>query len=145
LETELTRHQRILSPSDFGFHNALRRADDQLIFLDFEYFGWDDPAKTIADILLHPNPAMDLPARLKERFAKELLICFGGSEELLERLRLVYPLFCIKWCIILLNEFLAVDYQRRTFANGEIQTRTEVLSSQLSKATQLYNKMQTCI
>ena len=49
---------RVLSPSDFGFHNALRRPDGTIVFVDFEYFGWDDPAKMMADAMLHPgNPA----------------------------------------------------------------------------------------
>ena len=34
---------RALSPSDFGIHNALRRRGGHLVFLDFEYLGWDDP------------------------------------------------------------------------------------------------------
>ena len=38
---ELAVDHRTLSPSDFGFHNALRRSDGRLAFLDFEYFGWD--------------------------------------------------------------------------------------------------------
>src|SRR5439155_21002106 len=62
-EKEIAADQRTLSPSDFGFHNALRQADGRIIFLDFEYFGWDDPAKMIADFLLHP--AMELSAELK--------------------------------------------------------------------------------
>ena len=36
----------ILSPSDFGFHNILEH-QGQLSFLDFEYAGWDDPAKLV--------------------------------------------------------------------------------------------------
>jgi hypothetical protein len=39
---------RTLSPSDFGFHNAIRTARG-LVWVDFEYFGWDDPAKLAAD------------------------------------------------------------------------------------------------
>ncbi len=43
----LSEADRTLSPSDFGFHNALRRPDGTLCFLDFEYFGWDDPVKLV--------------------------------------------------------------------------------------------------
>ena len=45
-EQELLEQYRTLSPSDFGFHNALRTPAGTMVFLDFEYFGWDDPAKT---------------------------------------------------------------------------------------------------
>ena len=55
----------VLSPSDFGFHNAGRRCDGALQFFDFEYFGWDDPAKLMADFLLHPG--MKLTPELKQR------------------------------------------------------------------------------
>ena len=52
-DTVLPQEQRSLVPSDFGFHNALRRPDGTLAFFDFEYFGWDDPVKLTADVLLH--------------------------------------------------------------------------------------------
>ena len=54
-DDEIDQAKRILSPSDFGFHNAIRRPDGALAFVDFEYFGWDDPAKTVVDFLLHPG------------------------------------------------------------------------------------------
>src|ERR1700680_1391707 len=40
-DAELPQEWRSLVPSDFGFHNSLRRPDGSLAFLDFEYFGWD--------------------------------------------------------------------------------------------------------
>ena len=62
-EQELKPEQRRLVPSDFGFHNALRDERGRLTFIDFEYFGWDDPVKLTADILLHPGtPVADRTA-----------------------------------------------------------------------------------
>ena len=52
---DLPQEWRSLVPSDFGFHNSLRRRDGSLAFVDFEYFGWDDPVKLSADIMLHPG------------------------------------------------------------------------------------------
>src|SRR5262245_35817110 len=49
LEADLPPADRRLSPSDFGFHNAIRTESGRLRFLDFEYAGWDDLAKTVAD------------------------------------------------------------------------------------------------
>ena len=43
---------RTLSPADHGFQNTLNR-EGQLVFLDFEYAGWDDPAQAIANACLH--------------------------------------------------------------------------------------------
>ena len=95
---------RTLTPSDFGFHNSIRRSDGTLIFVDFEYFGWDDPAKTIVDYLLHPG--MALGSALKHRFAGRILDVFADVPRLGPRARVVYPLFGLKWTLILLNEFL---------------------------------------
>ena len=51
----LDESQRWLSPSDFGFHNALAAPGAPLVFLDFEHAGWDDPAKLIADFCNQPD------------------------------------------------------------------------------------------
>ena len=100
----ISSRARTLSPSDFGFHNAIRRPDNTLAFVDFEYFGWDDPAKTIADYLLHPGMGLGEP--MKRHFAARALASFADVPLLAERSRLVYPLFGLKWAMILLNDFL---------------------------------------
>ena len=46
---------QVLSPSDFGFHNAILKESGDLVFLDFEYFGRDDPVKLMADFIWHPG------------------------------------------------------------------------------------------
>ena len=114
--TEISLSERTLSPSDFGFHNALRGAGGRLVFVDFEYFGWDDPAKTVADFLLHPG--MQLPPALKQRFFSGMIAAFAGVPELGRRVSAVHPLFGLKWCAILLNEFTLEDRARRCFAGG---------------------------
>ncbi len=122
--------ERTLSPSDFGFHNALRGADGRLVFLDFEYFGWDDPAKTVADFLLHPG--MQLPAALKQRFFFGMMAALASVPKLQHRVRAVYPLFGLKWCAILLNEFTLENLARRCFADGEKNSWNK--TTQLEKA-----------
>jgi len=123
--------ERTLSPSDFGFHNALRRADGRVVFLDFEYFGWDDPAKMVADFLLHP--AMRLPPALKRRFFTGLMAAWPGAADLLLRVRAVHPLFALKWCAILLNEFTLDHLARRRFAHDSANESGRK-SAQLEKA-----------
>jgi len=49
----LSQDQRCISPSDFGFHNAIMTSDQHIRFLDFEYAGWDDPAKMVGDFSLN--------------------------------------------------------------------------------------------
>ena len=136
--SELGLEERTLSPSDFGFHNALRRPDGRVVFLDFEYFGWDDPAKTVADFLLHP--AMELSKDLKQRFFTEMLRRFDDQDTLARRVETVYPLFGLKWCLIFLNEFVPRDVQRRRFANRLVSSGDRQ-AEQLSKARRMLQKI----
>lgn len=129
--------QRTLSPSDFGFHNALRQPDGTLVFLDFEYFGWDDPVKLICDVLLHP--AMTLPVELRFRFLEGALTLFQGDSTLAVRLSALYPLFGLRWCAILLNEFLPEKWMLRAHA-GEPDPEI-AQARQLAKAQNLLQRL----
>jgi len=131
--------ERTLSPSDFGFHNALRRQDGSLVFLDFEYFGWDDPAKMITDFILHPGMALSFS--MKERFRNGLLDHFGRSSNLCARLSAVYPIFGLKWCLILLNEFVPVDAARRKFASSTQMDEDRNRAIQLGKARNMLKEV----
>lgn len=115
-EAMLTAAARTLSPSDFGFHNAVRRPDGRLVFVDFEYFGWDDPVKMTADFLLHP--AMALDSAMKRRFADRMGEVFSDVPGFAARLAAAYPLLGLVWCLIMLNEFVADDLARRAFAGA---------------------------
>ena len=140
VEAELPLEQRTLSPSDFGFHNALRRPDGRLAFLDLEYFGWDDPAKMVSDFLLHP--ALELPEPLKRRFADGVYRRFGANKSLANRVETVYPLFGLKWCLIMLNEFVPEDLQRRGFASGGSLDRAAAQARQLDKARRMLARIE---
>ncbi|MGB6943691.1 MAG: phosphotransferase [Bryobacteraceae bacterium] len=131
-ERELDLENRTLSPSDFGFHNALETESGKLFFLDLEYFGWDDPAKTICDFLLHPAMAISPP--LRRQFAASLLRGLPWSKGLRERVQAYYPLFGLKWCLILLNEFLPEQLLRRSFASGNQHDAPRRQMEQLAKA-----------
>ncbi|MFH0960135.1 MAG: hypothetical protein V1897_15690, partial [Pseudomonadota bacterium] len=128
---QIPRESRTLSPSDFGFHNAVKKPDGQIVFLDFEYFGWDDPAKMISDFLLHP--AMSLPHKFRRQFVNSVAQNLS-DDSLLNRAKTVYPLFGLKWCLILLNEFLPDQLARREFADNMIENRDKLQDQQLKKA-----------
>jgi hypothetical protein len=100
----LTTEEQCLSPSDFGFHNALRQPDGCLRFLDFEYAGWDDPAKTIIDFCNQPDRL--LPDDLAGIFRERAILAFPNSESLATRILLLEPLYQLKWACICLNNFL---------------------------------------
>ena len=122
---------RVLSPSDFGFHNALRTPNGALVFLDFEYFGWDDPAKLAGDFLLHPGMALD--QALTQRLLRGLLPTgMRGRGRMAVRLRRLYPLLALNWCAIVLNEFLPEPQKRRAFAGADCGPSR--LDQQLEKA-----------
>jgi hypothetical protein len=106
-----------LCPSDFGFHNAMRRPSGELVFIDFDYFGWDDPVKLTADFLLHPG--MRLGEALKRQFAAEAVDIYGSDPNFRRRLARLYPLFALRWCMILLNEFLPERWANRLNAGTE--------------------------
>jgi hypothetical protein len=110
--------ERCVSPSDFGFHNALLRATGELCFLDFEYGGWDDPAKMVGDFFAHPG--VPVPRRHFDGFVKAAMSFSPRAAELEARARLLEPLFRIKWCCIVLNEFVPEAAQRRRFATPGI-------------------------
>lgn len=137
--SELPHANRTLSPSDFGFHNAVRRHAGGIVWLDFEYFGWDDPAKMIVDFLLHP--ARPATAALKRRFATGILARFADQPGLGRRAEAVFPLFGLKWCLILLNEFLPADLQRRQFARAA-DDRDLAQRRQLAKSRAMLRRIQ---
>jgi hypothetical protein len=123
--------ERCLSPSDFGFHNALRAADGRLRFFDFEYAGWDDPAKVICDFFC--QPALPAPVNLFDRFANAVAGEFPSIAVHLVRASLLLPVYRVKWVCIMLNEFLPVGGRRRAFS-GTTEELAERQSLQLAKA-----------
>ncbi|ARJ66519.1 hypothetical protein WV31_12995 [Magnetospirillum sp. ME-1] len=131
VDAPLTSGQRVLSPSDFGFHNALSGPGGRLAFVDFEYFGWDDPVKAAADVMLHPG--MDLSPALGRDFLAGVEPTFSRRDEcFITRLGLLYPLFALIWCLIVLNEFLPERWARRAAAGAG--DRIEAQARQLAKA-----------
>jgi hypothetical protein len=130
-DAELPQEWRSLVPSDFGFHNSLRRPDGSLTFLDFEYFGWDDPVKLTADILLHPGRPLKPPQR--RRFRQAATRLYGGDPAFANRLSAYLPLFGLRWVLILLNEFIPERWQRRVLA-GETGSWSDVKARQLAHA-----------
>ncbi len=132
MERELAPHERCLSPSDFGFHNSLGTPDGRLRFVDFEYSGWDDPAKTIADFANQPD--MHLDARLSNVFRERALALFPDKGALEARLGLLTPLYQVKWACICLNEFLPAGSNRRAFTGLKTDEGPTRLAGHLERA-----------
>jgi hypothetical protein len=139
IEMELPPAHRMLSPSDFGFHNAVRQPDGAYAFFDFEYFGWDDPVKATVDVAYHA--AMDLPPELGQAFTMRMLDFWTAIDaDFPRRLRLARGLYGVIWCCIILNEFLPERWERRVMAKGDAD-RGQVQRQQLQKARRFFARM----
>jgi hypothetical protein len=125
-QRELSDAECCLSPSDFGFHNALVADDGQLTFLDFEYAGRDDPAKLVTDFFCQPQ--VPVPQGYRERFLGRLDLDAAARA----RCQILLDTCRVKWACTLLNEFLPIGAARRAFAEtGERDVRC---AAQLEKA-----------
>lgn len=109
LTEELCEEKRIISPSDFGFHNVLV-SSDKVYFLDFEYAGWDDPAKLCCDFACQVN--YPISKQKKDIFIAEMTRRLN-MPAVKERASLLEPLYKLKWCCILLNVFKSGGHGRQ--------------------------------
>lgn len=127
--------ERCISPSDFGFHNALSMPDQSTRFIDFEYAGWDDPAKMTGDFF--SQLAVPVPSQYFERFVNDISVVFQHPEKLIKRAAVLRPVYQVKWCCIALNCFLPVHLARRKFANPQLN-ELEYKRAQLLKAQAIF-------
>lgn len=134
---DLPPARRTLNPSDFGFHNARRRPDGRLVFHDLEYFGWDDPVKLAADFALHPG--MTLTVAQRRDFLAGCARLYGDDGDYAERLAALAPLYALRWCLILLNDFFPDrrDAHRRAGLDPDV-----VAARQLAKAAAMLHRAQ---
>jgi hypothetical protein len=131
MDRALRPDQCCLSPSDFGFHNALADDDGRVTFLDFEYAGRDDPAKLVSDFFCQPEIPVPLSyhASFLMRLADGLELDDAGRA----RCRILLDAYRIKWSCILLNDFLPIGAARRSFADAgewDIRCLTQIKKAQ---------------
>jgi len=122
--------EHILSPSDFGFHNALLN-EQGLSFFDFEYAGWDDPAKLISDFFCQPK--VPVAFEYWQKVVSAVLDILPENNRLLERLDSVFEIIRLKWCCIVLNEFLKLGASRRSYAQIDIDLGKKTKQLELSE------------
>jgi Phosphotransferase enzyme family len=116
IDLALRPEQCCLSPSDFGFHNALADETGHVTFLDFEYAGRDDPAKLVSDFFCQPEipVLLDHHPGFLTRLADGLQLDDAGRA----RCRILLDAYRVKWSCIILNDFLPVGAARRSFADA---------------------------
>lgn len=134
LDVEISTEERIVTPSDYGFHNALIE-NERLSFFDFEYAGWDDPCKTVSDLFCQPR--IPIPEKYFLPVATKLSSLSKDPDVFLTRLNIVLPIIQMKWCCILLNIFTHVGKSRRMFSQSEeldqMEKQLNLSKEQLSK------------
>jgi len=131
IDIEIAPKDRCLSPSDFGFHNAILAPDGRLRFIDFEYAGWDDPAKMACDFFC--QPALPVPQQFFNFFVGDVMLQQVNPQSLRQRILLLMPVYRLKWCCIILNDFLPVGSERRNYAINTFDQETR-MRKQLNKA-----------
>lgn len=109
----LCNEDRWISPSDFGFHNAIEEENGEIRFIDFEYAGWDDPAKLLCDFTNQPDRILD--SEISGGFMETIIANDVRPDFLRYRHSFLEPLYQIKWACIILNDFLPFGKTRREF------------------------------
>ena len=114
-DKDLIKEFQTLSPSDFGFHNAIYVNNNKIIYIDFEYFGWDDPVKLTSDFIWHAG--MDITNKAQHKWLEGMCGIFVDDKYFLDRFQAYHPLYGLRWSMILLNEFLPEVWEIRKHAN----------------------------
>ncbi len=135
LTDPLSVANRVISPSDFGFHNALECPDGKIMFVDFEYSGWDDPAKLIGDFFNQVE--VPIPMEYFQFFTQEIAKWVADPEAMITRANLLLPLYRIKWCCIILNYFLPLGRVNKDFVAA---VTPESRALQLEKARNVLHR-----
>ena len=106
----------IVSPSDFGFHNVIvsKRTN---YFIDFEFSGWDDPAKLYCDFILQPK--IPIPSCFHAMLKKEL-INQNYLNKYNARIDILYKLLEFKWHTIKYSFLNKHKYQLNQFNNSNL-------------------------
>jgi len=135
LVDELDRSCLCVSPGDFGFHNSIL-ATNGIVFIDFEFSGWDDPSKTLADFILQPH----IPVAAK----KSPLIRGLRPEQCLNietRFYALTTILRIKWMCIIMSVLDVKRLDRIARTNPYIDHQRLIID-RLCKAEKYFNSTQ---
>ena len=133
------KFQQTISPSDFGFHNALL-VNGKIHWIDFEYFGWDDPTKLLCDFFWHPGN--NLSEVQKKLWLEEGIKIYSVNRNNLRRLiEYCLPIYGLRWIMIILGQI------NKSFMNDEksdfdLQVIKDKVDLNLRNAKNLCNEIQ---
>jgi len=93
----------------------------------------------VSDFFSHP--ALPVPMDCFEPFLEAVAGLGRDPEVLVERARLLFPVFRTKWCCIMLNDFFPDWLSRRTFADPHLPAAARK-RQQLDKAERLLQSIE---
>ena len=98
-----------------------------LYFLDFEYFGWDDPIKLICDFFWHPGN--NVSKKLKNRFLNKTINLFSKNyKNFKNKLYVLLPLYGLRWCLIILNCFVKKNHTNKIIETQQLKKAQKILN-----------------
>lgn len=137
---EIQEEQLILSPSDFGFHNMLVDSNDTVHFLDLEYFGWDDPAKVLADFF--HSLGQSISWELKWHFLDHVCSKLPCGAAIRKRWKIIVDVIALEWILIALNVVVREIRERKIFADPTL-TENELVKLRLLEAKRLTSRIKS--
>ncbi len=136
LDQRIDEGLKVLSPSDFGFHNAIRQNMRDVMFIDFEYFGFDDPAKLICDFLWHPG--MNLSEKMKREWVLGALKIYNNDKSLHKRVSYLWAMYGVRWILIILKSVKEMGNPAKNFHFADDLERVSIENAaQVQKAQKI--------
>lgn len=129
-----------LSPVDFGPHNMIMRKNGEPCFIDFEYFGWDDPVKIVANFLTHEG-SKDIPHTQKLHFLEEFKKRSFLPHRITERIDIAVQLAALDWIGILSWGIAPDRIASKKFFDANLNTE-DYLDKQICKIEVRVEKLQ---
>lgn len=133
LKNRFKQNELILSPSDFGFHNMIIKRNI-VYYLDFEYSGIDDASKLFCDYICQPD--LQLNERHIDLLLRRINIKNKDNYKITKRIKVLLNIHRIKWCMVILNVFLAdknLKFKSKSYLKN-------LQNYQLKKSIKYFNK-----
>lgn len=122
---------------DFGINNVILNQKN-LYFIDFEFFGLDNPVHLISDTIAHPANNLNLDEQLN--LYNKFLKCHDNQDEISNAFIGNNLIFDLKWCLIMLNPFLSNYVLNVNEEERELKKKLQ-LEKVINKISQIEQKM----
>lgn len=129
LSKELPLDQQRLNLGDFGIHNVLI-SENKYVFLDFEYFGREDPVKELLGFL-HHDKHLKISNDLKKKFVENYLRKTNAPASLEERMYAADPMKGATFLLVYLNVLKSKYLEQLRGQGADIES---VVQERIAKA-----------